>query len=184
VDSLMNFAIGHAAEEAFASQLERYGIKLLREVRVEIPWGGVTISGRIDFLLVAEFFISELKSTTQAQMYAISKNEGRNEARSQLLLYLLAGKMGLLWEYGITPEMCENGVLAYLVKDAKKDRRNRWFFDVPFDWHEAERGMDELAKLTVQAAIPQPPARPAGFSRDKFPCGWCDWQDFCWSQRS
>lgn len=185
VDSLMNFALGHAAEEAFSDQLSRFGLKLVREVRVEIPWGHVTISGRTDFLLVAEELncIAELKSTSQRQMYAVSKSGGRDENKDQLLLYLLAGKLDLLQEYGITPEMCEEGVLAYLVKDATKGKRNRWFYDVPFDWHQAQEVMDSLALVTDLAKLPTPPARPDGFSRDKFPCGWCDYQEGCWDGR-
>lgn len=180
VDSLMNFALGHAAEEMFSSQLERFGVKLLREVRVEIPWRHVTITGRIDFLLVAENFIAELKSTSQRQMFAISKKGGRPEHASQLLLYLLAGKLGLLRAHGIPPEMCEEGVLAYLVKDATRGKRNRWMFDVPFDWNEAEGIMDSLVEMTDLAQLPQPPQTPSGFQEDKFPCSYCAFQAGCW----
>lgn len=179
-DSLMNFALGKAAEEAFASQLERHGVKLVREVRVVIPWGAAKITGRADFLLFIPDLnvIVELKSTTTRQLSMILKEGGRTEHRKQLMLYLLAGKMGLLEPWGITPEMCESGVLVYFVKDATRNRPNRFFLDVEFDWDEINTTMNELERLTLSAGTVPP--RPSGFAYDKFPCAWCSYQDGCW----
>lgn len=187
IDSLANFAVGHAVERVLTEKFELLGIPVVREVRTEIPWGSVTLSGRADFLIVMEALncIVELKTTKYRAMRKLLSTEGDENHRKQLQGYMLAGKLGLLKEYGILPEHCDSGVLAYVVKDATKGKtpgsqRVFYTYDVPFDWPEIEATMNDLEIMSLSAQSTEPPPRPRGFQMDKFPCGWCSYAKGCW----
>lgn len=98
VDSLANFKLGNAIEDAFGSVLAK-AVKgrVLREVSMEVDVDGVRVSGRSDFLVLApvgdnQHAIIELKKTSsRAMKFMLSRDlPGRDEHRRQLNLYLHA----------------------------------------------------------------------------------------------
>jgi len=184
-NSLMNFALGHAAEEAVAEILERYGVPMIRERRIEIPWKGMVITGRPDFLfpIPGAGFLAELKTTTTRQAFMLEKEQGMLAHRHQILQYLHAGNLGLL-EPEITALDCKVGALVYIVKDAQKFRNPKVVhaYDVHYDEAEVERVLDTFASMQLRAKSDpiNPPARPEGYKPKGFPCAWCSYATTCW----
>lgn len=178
-DSLVNFAVGHAVEKVLTEKFELKGIPVLREIRTEIPWGQITVTGRADFLIVmpALSCIVELKTSKYRAVRKNIATQGDPDHRKQLRGYLLAGKLGLLKQHGISPDDCESGVLCYVVKDATLGQQSFYAYDVPFDWDEIEATMNDLEIVSTE---PDVPPRPRGFQMDKFPCPWCSYKEGCW----
>lgn len=95
VNSLTNFKVGHAIEEAFADIISwAAGAPPAREISLEFNVDGVRISGRLDFAipLLGERILVELKASNARAIGAMLRNgeEGRAEHRSQINLYLHA----------------------------------------------------------------------------------------------
>jgi hypothetical protein len=95
VNSLTNFKVGHAIEEAFSSIISwASGGPPAREIPLEFDVEGVRVSGRLDFVipLLGERILIELKATNRFAIGAMLKHgeQGRFEHRSQINLYLHA----------------------------------------------------------------------------------------------
>lgn len=107
-DSLMNFKIGHAVEDAVGEVLSwATGGQILREVSTEFEVNGHRISGRADFLITVpeSRVLIELKKTSSRALGWMVKNgqPGRDEHRKQANLYVHASQLGKMWiphEYG------------------------------------------------------------------------------------
>jgi hypothetical protein len=180
-DSLMNFMVGHAVEEAMASICAMRGATLLREVRVEIPAGNTVVSGRVDFLLElneenGSRAILELKSTSSRAMSMMLKNgeKGKDEHRGQLNLYIHASQKGLL------PQKYDHGYLVYIVKDAIKGEPVAHAWRVNYDEHAALNDLAGLAGAKACADGGLLPNIPSEYGRTKFPCSYCDFRNLCW----
>lgn len=184
-DSLVNFAVGHAVEEAFASMLEESGATVTREVHVEIPTGSTKVTGRIDFLvtLPGEKVLIELKSISSRSMgMTLRKGEpGKEEHRHQANLYVHASKMGLL------PDEYEKAYLVYLVKDATRREPTIHAFEVQYDKAMAEADLKSLAILNAKAENGMEVPIPADIAQEYqakgkpplWPCAYCSWQSRC-----
>lgn len=188
-DSLANFLLGKAAEEAFAKILEQMGVRVVREVRVALPCAApdgemLDVTGRLDFLLYFENgespVLIEMKTTSRLAM-KLHGYKPYDDHVSQLNLYLHASQEGLI--SNLPP--VQAGVVFYYIKDASKRQRAFYAFDVPYD---PARALDDLALLVNldgwARLDPSPPERPAGFNPEKFPCSYCDFRTECWGARS
>jgi hypothetical protein len=182
-DSLVNFGIGHAVEEWFANILMAQGAEILREVRVEIPAGNTKVSGRSDFLVRLPYgqrqVLIELKSASSRSMsFGIKKGEqGKDDHRRQLNLYLHASQLGLLPE-GWGP--FDEGYLVYGVKDATKGEPPFFPYLVAYDEDLALNDLRNLAQLHAVAKLGGDiPIPDESYTKRKFPCGWCSYATHC-----
>lgn len=186
-DSLMNFAVGHAVEEALANVLEAQGLTVLREVRVEIPAERTIVSGRADFLVVLlPHLLIELKATNSRAMGFMLRNgdKGRHEHRLQAGKYLHATHLGLMRAGDVVVPPLDSALLVYIVKDATKNEPIAHGFRVNYDEFtkaQVERELRRLAQIKKLADENTDPGRPEGMERRKYPCAWCSWVDRCWS---
>jgi hypothetical protein len=184
----MNFAIGRAVEEAFADRLHALGAEVLREIRVELPAGQTVVSGRADFFIAipdAKLLI-ELKSTSSRSMGFMLRNgeQGRQEHRDQLGLYLHASQLGLM------PHAFDVGQLVYLVKDATRGEPIAHAWPVPYNRERAEYQLEALGVIDQWAKDGIDPGIPANFiaytekNRKLFwMCQYCSYQGHCWIGR-
>lgn len=180
-DSLMNFLVGHSVEEAMAAIFEMRGARIIREVRVEIPTPATSVSGRVDFLIeinddTQSKAIVELKSTSSRAMGMMLRNgeQGKEDHRRQLNLYLHASRLGLL------PDQYSHGYLVYIVKDGIKGEPVAHSWRVDYDEQQA---LDDLASLDGAKQLADAnlvPPIPTGYSRSKFPCSYCGYRSLCW----
>lgn len=217
-DSLANFGIGHAIEEWIAGILEDADIDIVREIYVRIEGdNGTIISGRADFFVSialrmssgeVEHFLLELKSVNSRGMGWMIKRheEGKDDHRRQLRLYLDASRQGLL---DINPDCvaCEGkgrvvqesngrrrhricrlcrpffktGVLLYVVKDPTKGEPVLHAYEVPYDSELAEGDKEFLSLIDSMAKEGTDPGRPKEYEKNKFPCSYCSFKTFCWS---
>lgn len=172
-DSLMNFLVGHAVEEAWAQILTAAGAEYVREEYVKIPAGETFVTGRKDFdgiRLLWHGRMVELKSINSRSMgFTLRKGEpGKPEHRRQLNLYL-------------AEKQIPTGYLVYVVKDCTKGEPilHAWRVDLDNEQAEADlltlAGADELAKQGRLAAIPE----GINPKKDNWPCGWCSWRKQC-----
>lgn len=173
-DSLMNFRVGHAVEEAVSELLELGGI-LIRETRTQIPYDDEEVRGRIDFMVwfPDSHEIWELKSiASKAMTYMLKHGEdGRPEYKQQLNLYLHASQQGLITVKvpGVHPDPSAivldtgkglyttlsprftKGHVVYVVKDATVDQPLFFDFEVEYDQFRAESDLMRLVKLKKDA---------------------------------
>ena len=175
-DSLMNFLVGHAVEEAWAQILIAQGAEHVREERVSIKAGSTVVTGRKDFsgvLLAWGGSIVELKSTNSRAMgWMLKKGEkGKADHRRQLNLYLHA-------------EGLERGYLVYCVKDATKGEPIIHAFLVEYDKGEANNDLLALGLADTMAKKGALPKIPEGFTQNSFPCTYCSYRTTCWLERS
>jgi hypothetical protein len=200
-DSLINFAVGNAVEEAFAYLIEPLGGEVIREVRVEIPVRDTVVTGRADFLVALEKFdsILELKSINSRSLkWMLKKQEaGKEDHRRQLNLYLHASKNGLLrvptWmtvgegdrkikaEVGTRPLFFDKGFLVYIVKDATKGEPPVHAFEVQYSERRAKADLADMWRVYELALVDADPGIPDGYKRNAYPCNYCPFQDRCWS---
>lgn len=98
VASEFTFTMGHALEEVVAEWLHAVNVEFLREIRIEIPVEGTTVSGRVDYLLLADDTLVELKAKGWSGFsYALDRNElPSKQHRAQLNGYLHATHLGAL----------------------------------------------------------------------------------------
>lgn len=201
LSSLVNFQLGHAAEELLSKLLTLRGAELLREVRVEIPYGGTIISGRSDFLVkmpvsamleapggIASLLmenqgdlIIELKTTkTSSFKNQIKRHpDGDPAHRSQLNLYEHASVLGLMPE-GWGPFRV--GLLIYIIKDSVKGQDNVWPYVVPYDAELAESDLRYLSGLKSLADSGLTPDRPPEANGNWWGCDYCAFKTHCWRQ--
>jgi CRISPR/Cas system-associated exonuclease Cas4 (RecB family) len=174
-DSLTNFLVGHAVEDAWAKILVAAGAEIVREERVSIPAVATVVTGRKDFgvkLLWRESVV-ELKSiNSRAMAFMLKSGErGKPDHRRQLNLYLRASGLSV-------------GHLVYLVKDATKGEPILHAWEVEYDAERADADIaalvlaDEIAKRGELAPIPE------GNQQNKYPCTYCNWRTACWLQAS
>jgi CRISPR/Cas system-associated exonuclease Cas4 (RecB family) len=171
-DSLMNFLVGHAVEEAWAEILTAAGAEFVREERVEIPAGSTRVTGRKDFdgiRLLWHGAIVELKSTSSRSMsWTLKKGEqGKEDHRRQLNLYLYASG---------TPF----GYLVYLVKDATRGEPILHAYLVELDEAQARNDLQAMASAHELAKASKLPAIPEGNKKSTFPCSYCVYRKLCW----
>jgi hypothetical protein len=173
-DSLMNFLVGNAVEEAWAQILTAAGdTEHVREERVEIPTGNTKVTGRKDFdgvRLLWRGSVVELKSSNSRAMSFMLKSgqQGRAEHRKQINLYLHSKGGG-------------TGYLVYVVKDATKGEPIIHAFRVDYDEAMALSDLGALAAAYDMAKSGSLPAIPEGYDRTKFPCTYCNHRGNCWS---
>lgn len=192
--SLINFGLGHSAEEFAASIFERFpDAKVQREIRIEIPVGSTCVSGRIDFLIELPAFDSmvELKTTSSLSMkYTLQglakgeRQDSHEKYRSQLNLYLHASHLGLVGERAY-----DQGYLVYLIKDAKKGQEPIQAFKIAYDKGAAEADLRQLALLKEMADRDQDPGIPVAYlqhySQKKkliWNCQYCPFMSLCWGK--
>lgn len=192
-DSLINFEVGHAIEEAFATMLSYPGVQMLREQSMEFSINGVRISGRLDFLLLLlqESILVELKAINSRSLGFMLKRQmpGRDEHRHQINLYLHGSQQGLLQRKTdvdgnrlLVPvvEKFDLGYLVYVVRDATKGEPPIHAFPVRYDKQMAEGDLEFLAQISHRADARNDPGIPVGFEKKKFPCSYCSWKGRCW----
>jgi len=177
--SRLLFALGHAAEEAYASMYEAAGWDVKREVSVSFVRDDVEIRGRIDFLVTNNDVMFELKST-QAEKFkwVVAKREpGRAEHRAQLNAYL---------HYrNLNREKIDRAQLRYIITDAPKGTPSVLTYWVDYDADKAEW---DIARQVRIWKLEQEPGRPAAFDAEyvsagrppQWPCLYCDYRDGCW----
>lgn len=192
-DSLMNFLVGHAVEEAWAAVLTAAGAEFVREDRVEIPVVGTKVTGRQDFggirlvwrASVAEALglddlaaipdgaIVELKSINSRSMsWMLKKGEkGKDEHRRQLRLYLYATGAPV-------------GFLVYLVKDATKGEPILHAWEVEPNDAASGRDLEQLASAYEMASSGAVPPIPEGFKKSAYPCSYCAFRPLCWDEQN
>lgn len=198
VDSEINFAVGHAVEEAFASLLELSGAEIAQEVRIEIPVADTVVSGRVDFLIsvprdllkelglvkevggLPEHCLIELKSSSSRNLGWMLRNgqAGSDNYRRQINQYLHASQLGQL------DRKYDVGFLVYIVKDATKGEPPVHAFEVKYDEQQALADLANAALIKKRADAGMEPNIPEGYTRSKFPCGYCSWQDSCWGPKA
>lgn len=171
-DSLMNFLVGSAVEEAWAAILTAAGAEFIREEHVSIPSGDTVITGRKDFdgiRLLWHGSVIELKSTNSRSMgWMLKKQEqGKPEHRRQLNLYLF-------------DKNAESGYLVYLVKDATKGEPILHAWKVELDRAQAEDDIDALARCHEEARSGSLPQIPEGNKQSAYPCSYCNFRTKCW----
>lgn len=192
--SLINFGLGHSAEEFAASIFERFpDAKVERELRIEIPVGKTCVSGRVDFLIELPAFdsIVELKTTSSLSMkYTLQglakgeKQDSHEKYKAQLNMYLHASQLGLV---GGGPY--STGYLVYLIKDAKKGQEPVQAFKIAYDKGAAEADLRQLALIKEMADRDQDPGIPVAYlqhSTDKgkppWQCQYCSYMSMCWGK--
>ena len=195
VQSLVNFGLGHSAEEFAASIFERFpDAKVEREKRIEIPTGDSIVSGRIDFLIELPSFdsIVELKTTSSLSMkYTLQglakgeKQDSHDKYLKQLNLYLHASQLGLL------SKPYQQGYLVYLIKDAKKGQEPIQAFKADYDELMAFGDLRQLALIQKMAERDQDPGIPVAYvnhiaTKDKLPwqCSYCSYKSLCHGRNS
>lgn len=192
--SLINFGLGHSAEEFAASIFERFpDAKVERELRIEIPVGQTCVSGRIDFLIELPSFnsIVELKTTSSLSMkYTLQglakgeKQDSHEKYRAQANLYLHASQLGLV---GSKPY--ETAYLIYLIKDAKKGQEPIQAFKIAYNQLAAEGDLRQLALIKEMAVRDQDPGVPVAYLQHYtekgkliWNCSYCSYKSNCWGK--
>ncbi len=173
-DSLMNFLVGRAVEEAWAQILIAQGAEFVREEKVRIPAGITEITGRKDFThggvrLLFRSDIVELKSINSRAMGFMLRrgDDGRDEHRRQLNLYL-------------EHEGAKSGYLVYIVKDATKGEPIIHAYHVAHSDEQVAKDRRSLVRAFSAAKAGTPPPIPEDFSRNSFPCSYCGYRKTCW----
>jgi hypothetical protein len=175
-DSLTNFLVGHAVEEAFAQILTAAGAEYVREEKVSIPAGQTVITGRKDFdgiTLLLSGAPVELKSTNSRAMGMMLKKgeRGRDGHRRQLNLYLWANQKPF-------------GYLVYAVKDATKGEPTRYVFKIDLDVDQAVSDLTELSNAYTMAKDGILPPKPEGYTRSSWQCRYCNHFGTCWEGKN
>ena len=188
-DSLVNFGIGGAIEEWLGGILGAKGVTFEREVRLEIEHGGVTITGRIDFLFTLSGRLIELKSISSRQMGMMLKSgeAGRENHRKQANLYLHAARHGTLETEAEPPT---EAYLVYIVKDATRREPPVHSWYLPYDEAMAVADLDLLATIAASAAEGNEIGIPADYlkqfnetGRPYWMCnGYCSYIGACWER--
>lgn len=189
-DSYINFGIGSAVEEWLGEVLSEAGLNFYREVRVEIPHQGTTVTGRIDFCFVHSGRLIELKTTSSRSMSFMLRNreQGRDEHRSQANLYLHAQRHGTIaWPEGVDPQPLTDAYLVYVTKDATRREPTINAWHVPYDAERAEADLSMLSMVAQAAKQGTDPGIPAEY-REAFDdkgklhwrCQYCPFQRACW----
>lgn len=181
MDSLLAFKIGAAFEDALCEAFEAGGATVEREVRIEIPFNGQKISGRVDALVVIPGLMNsilELKTTNSRAMAMMLKRgeKGKSSHRHQLNLYLHAGQLGLL---NRLPR--ESGYLVYCVKDSVKGEPSIRAWEVEYDEALALKDLDRLSTIAEAAQKGLLPGRPYATKTSSWECGYCDYKKSCWN---
>lgn len=184
VNSLTNFKVGHAIEEAFGSIIAwASGGDLRREISMEFEVDGIRISGRLDFALplLEENILIELKATNR---FAIKKmletgEMGRSAHRGQLNMYLHAAAEGKLDEAFGRPVRFDLAYLVYIVQGATKGEPVCHAFPVEYNRQKAEGDLVYLAQLGKMAKAGEDPGIPTGFTKSYWECRYCSYTDRC-----
>lgn len=200
-DSLINFGVGHAVEDWIGGIFESNGGTVMRELRVEIPAGDTVVTGRVDFLVALPSLDSlvELKTTSSRSMYwMLKKGEpGKDDHRRQLNQYLHASQLGLLPVVGggatqgrvagespAPAPRFTTGYLIYVVKDATRGEPPIHAFEVRYNEEMAKADLASAAHIKKLADNDMDPGVPVGYTKSKWPCGYCSYVNHCWPARS
>lgn len=205
-DSLMNFKIGHAVEDAVGEVLSwATGGQILREVSTEFEVNGHRISGRADFLITVpeSRVLIELKKTSSRALGWMVKNQqpGRDEHRKQANLYLHASQTDAKWRIPLPPtkgaatpsfktvEVPPHDIayLVYVPADATKGEPIANAFPVPYNPLVAKGDLEFLAQMATLADRGDDPGIPLRIEAQSkkgkapnFPCGYCSYESRCW----
>lgn len=172
-DSLMNFLVGHAVEEAWAQILTAAGAEYVREERVSIRAGETVITGRKDFDGIRLLWLGsivELKSINSRSMgWMLKRGEkGKPDHRRQLGLYLHAGGH-------------DAGYLVYLIKDATRGEPILYAWRVDRNDDLAQDDVTSLALCHADAKRGFLPAIPEDYKKTAYPCTYCNYRGHCWT---
>lgn len=175
-DSLTNFLVGSAVEEAWAKIMTAAGAEFIREEKVSIPIGETVVTGRKDFDGVRMEWgdtIVELKSTNSRAMgWMLKRGErGKDGHRRQLNLYLFAEQRSI-------------GVLVYLVKDATRGEPIMHSFVVERDDAQANNDLQAMLSAVEIAKRGKIAPIPDGMSQKAYPCSYCSYKTRCWLEAS
>lgn len=171
-DSLMNFLVGTAVEEAWAKILTAAGAEFVREEHVSIAVNGTVVTGRKDFdgiRLLWHGNIVELKSINSRSMGWMlkKKQEGKDDHRRQLNLYLFSAGV-------------PSGYLVYLVKDATKGEPILHAYRVDLNEELAKDDLALMADAHKMARENFLPLIPEDFKQTAYPCTYCQFRTKCW----
>jgi len=132
------------------------------EEEITIPENVPNIHGRLDAKIIdgGKPKIVEIKSINMRNV-----TEAKPEHVAQLMIYMHFTKIN-------------DGYLIY----ESKQTQELFFFPVTYDkelWDKIDMWIEETNKLMKQNTIPN---IPFGFRKDKYPCGWCKFQNHCWGE--
>lgn len=185
-DSLVNFKVGRAVEDAFTSMLAAAGATIIREAEVRIPVNGTKVVGHIDTLgiFVDDHFAVELKSTSSRSMRFTAKEGGKEDHKRQLHLYLHGINQGLLDEQFGQEVRLDHAYLTYLVKDATKGEQVVHPFNVPYDEHLANNDLFTLKLVEEMAQEGIDPGVPDEYGPNHWLCkSYCSYRTRCFGSQ-
>lgn len=182
-DSLMNFAIGEAIEDRIASLLEAHPdvAKVHRNIDFEIYYNGHTIHGHADILIETQddHVLIECKSINSRSMgFTLRSGEnGKEDHQFQISGYLYGSHAA---NSKIIPRT--NGVIAYIIKDPTKGEPNVFEANIEMNamLDKLFAEYDKLCEVERLAEKGEIMPQPEGYTYDKYPCTYCDWQKTCW----
>lgn len=203
--TLVNFAVGHAVEEAFGGILGMSGAIVVREQKVGITWKGTLVTGRLDYaVLIPEAqVIIELKKVSSRWRGYMLKNgmDADPRHKSQLRFYLHGSQLGQfkVKAPGVHPHPSalvgpdgegvvhttfapafDLGYVIYVIADATKGEPAFQAVPVKYDKAAAEADLEWLHRQAVAAKKGEDPGIPEGYKKSKFPCAYCPYKGVCW----
>jgi len=156
--TLRIFDNGHKVHERVIKYLKDAGYE--PEVEINIPSNEPNIHGRLDAK------IKENNETKLVEIKSINLKtvlEPKKEHVAQLHIYM---------HYTSIHK-------GYLVYESKQNQE-LFFFDVNYSeefWKEIKEWIDDTNKMLKENKIPR---IPKGFSKSRYPCGWCKFKNHCW----
>lgn len=193
LDGQLNIFFGQEIERSLGkliSALEDQGVTYQPQVRCEIPAGETVVVGKLDFLFDRSNRIIELKTTSSRALGMMIRHgeQGRDEHRRQLNLYLHASQLGLLKQEDGTPfPPMDSGHLVYVTKDATRGEPVVVAWEVPYNRLVAEADVLTLGTtydLAQQGMDPGVPGEYLTAYRENgklhWRCNYCHFKGHCW----
>lgn len=177
-DALLNMHFGTVMEKDIAELLKKYSdLKIFEQTGSVIKKNGQEIRGRSDFEIIMSskdgLELIELKTISmEAATWMLRKKEyAKDEHARQLNLYM--HNLGY-----------KAGRLVYLLRSATKGARIGWEVTVKYNEEQARKDIEELVLLGSKVESEEEVPIPSEYTDpSKFPCGWCKYQDYCWSNK-
>lgn len=181
-DSLMNFLIGNAIEDAVATALKEHPLvsNVYQNLEFKIYHNNHVIHGHSDILieLADGHILVECKSiNSRAMTYLLKKGtNGKDDHRLQTTGYLYGSHFP---DSPIPPR--DTATIAYIVKDPTKNEPNVFEADLLMNTglDELIAEYDKLCEVERMAERGQVAEIPEGYSFSGYPCTYCDWQKHC-----
>jgi hypothetical protein len=177
LNTLANFAFGHACEAAVSEVLELCLAQVHTQATIRLEHEGVSILGSSDIIAVhPKGGIIEVKTTSERSMsYRLKEGEPRDEHRRQLNLYIHAARLGRLTVDGkrVVREEVNCGTIVYVVPNVKRGDRPFWPWLVRYDEAQAFADLTSLAAIAKAETMPE---IPAGYTASGYPCSYCEYK--------